>query len=140
MLNEPQLIAAQSRVDKALWGAGFAEGRAMGLEKAVEYALSEEEPDRSTARVPELSPPVEPMGNLTSRERGSIPRRPRAHQSSDLRGSLYLGAYGRRPCAQDSQEAGSPFPSPDRCSFRGHRRRYGSQKQHKQPVMMASHE
>jgi predicted ATPase/DNA-binding SARP family transcriptional activator/DNA-binding CsgD family transcriptional regulator len=69
LLHEPQLIAAQSRIDEALWEAGFAEGRAMGLEKAVEYALSEEGTDPSTATVPERSPPVEPMGNLTRRER-----------------------------------------------------------------------
>ena len=67
-LHEPQLIAAQSRINEAVWGAGFADGSAMGLEKAAEYALSEEEPDPSTARVPERSPAGEPMGNLTRRE------------------------------------------------------------------------
>jgi predicted ATPase/DNA-binding SARP family transcriptional activator/DNA-binding CsgD family transcriptional regulator/Tfp pilus assembly protein PilF len=68
MLHEPQLIAAQSRIDEALWEAGFAEGRAMALEKAVEYALAEEEPDPSTASVPERSPAAEAMGDLTRRE------------------------------------------------------------------------
>jgi non-specific serine/threonine protein kinase len=69
LLHEPQLIAARSRVDEVLWGAGFAEGKAMGLEKAVEYALSEDEPDPSTPPVPERSPPVERRDNLTHRER-----------------------------------------------------------------------
>jgi DNA-binding CsgD family transcriptional regulator len=69
MLHEPQLIAAQSRIDEATWETGFAEGRAMALEKAVEYALSEEEPAPSPATEPERSPPIEPIGNLTRRER-----------------------------------------------------------------------
>jgi non-specific serine/threonine protein kinase len=38
------------------------------FEKAVEYALSEEESDPSTVPVHERSPVAEPMGNLTRRE------------------------------------------------------------------------
>jgi len=37
--------------------------------EAVEYALSQEEPDPSTVSVPERSPAGKPMSNLTSRER-----------------------------------------------------------------------
>jgi predicted ATPase/DNA-binding SARP family transcriptional activator/DNA-binding CsgD family transcriptional regulator len=56
MVHEPQLIAAQSRVDEALWGAGFAEGRAMGLEKAVEYALSGEDTEPRVIPTPKRAP------------------------------------------------------------------------------------
>jgi predicted ATPase/class 3 adenylate cyclase len=47
LLHEPQLLAARSRLDEALWEAAFAEGKAMELEEAVGYALSEEEPASS---------------------------------------------------------------------------------------------
>jgi tetratricopeptide (TPR) repeat protein len=42
LLHEPQLVAARSRMDEPSWDTAFAEGKAMGLEEAVEYALSEE--------------------------------------------------------------------------------------------------
>jgi predicted ATPase/DNA-binding SARP family transcriptional activator/DNA-binding CsgD family transcriptional regulator len=41
-LHEPQLAAARSRLDEAPRETAFGEGKAMGLEEAVEYALSEE--------------------------------------------------------------------------------------------------
>jgi predicted ATPase/DNA-binding SARP family transcriptional activator/DNA-binding CsgD family transcriptional regulator len=43
MLHEPQLAAARSRVDGAIWETGFGEGQLMGFEEAIEYALSEED-------------------------------------------------------------------------------------------------
>jgi len=42
-------------VFKKTWEEEFAEGRAMGLEEAVEYALSEEESSAATSNVPERS-------------------------------------------------------------------------------------
>jgi DNA-binding NarL/FixJ family response regulator len=68
LLHESQLIAARSRLDEQTWEAAFAEGQAMTLEDAVEYAFAEDGHDPSTAPVPERSPAVEPMGNLTRRE------------------------------------------------------------------------
>jgi non-specific serine/threonine protein kinase len=41
----------------------------MTFDEAVEFALSEEEHDPSTANEPDQSPAVEPTGNLTRRER-----------------------------------------------------------------------
>ena len=46
-LREPYLADARSRLDGAAWETTFAEGQAMTLEEAIEYALSEEE-DRPT--------------------------------------------------------------------------------------------
>src|SRR5918993_2246962 len=40
-LGEPYLAAARSRLSEAEWEVAFAEGKNMGLEEAVEYALSE---------------------------------------------------------------------------------------------------
>jgi predicted ATPase/DNA-binding CsgD family transcriptional regulator len=41
-LREPYFAAARSSLDKASWEGAFAEGQAMTLEEAVEYALSAE--------------------------------------------------------------------------------------------------
>jgi predicted ATPase/DNA-binding CsgD family transcriptional regulator len=41
-LRQPYLVAVRSSLDKASWEAAFAEGQAMTLEEAVEYALSDE--------------------------------------------------------------------------------------------------
>jgi non-specific serine/threonine protein kinase len=69
MLHEPQLVAAHSRLDQGAWEKSFAEGQAMGLEGAVEYALSEEEPDTSTSPVSTVPPTEQTTPNLTQRER-----------------------------------------------------------------------
>ena len=64
-MQEPYLVAARSRLDEAAWEAALAEGRAMGLEQAIDYALSEEEPSITTLLSSSL--PEHPAG-LTSRE------------------------------------------------------------------------
>jgi len=53
LLHEPQLVAACSRLDEAVWEMAFAEGKAMGIEEAVKYALSEEEPAAFTSPAPD---------------------------------------------------------------------------------------
>ena len=62
-VQEPYLVAARSRLEET-WEAALAEGRAMELEEAVEYALSEEELSTATLS---SSRPEHPAG-LTSRE------------------------------------------------------------------------
>ena len=62
-LREPHLAAARSRVNEADWEAAFAEGRSMGLEEAIKYALSAEEPSAT----PPSSTGEHPTG-LTPRE------------------------------------------------------------------------
>jgi DNA-binding NarL/FixJ family response regulator len=69
LLHEPQLVAARSRVDVATSETAWAEGRAMGLEEVVEYALSEEGPATPLTIVPEQSSAGEPPPTLTRRER-----------------------------------------------------------------------
>jgi predicted ATPase/DNA-binding CsgD family transcriptional regulator len=70
-VQEPYLVAARSRLEET-WEAALAEGRAMELEEAVEYALSVEEPSTitsSAAHTEQLSASVsEHPAGLTPRE------------------------------------------------------------------------
>jgi predicted ATPase/DNA-binding SARP family transcriptional activator/DNA-binding CsgD family transcriptional regulator/Tfp pilus assembly protein PilF len=67
LLHEPLLVATRSRLDGAVWEAAFAEGKAMNLEEAVEYALSEEEPAPTASPAPE-QPSADEVPTLTRRE------------------------------------------------------------------------
>ena len=70
-LREPYLAAASSQLDEATWEAALAEGRAMVMEEAIEYALSKEEPFATppfTTGQPSLSTMPERPGGLTPRE------------------------------------------------------------------------
>ena len=64
-LRQPYLAAARSRLDEATWQAEWLQGRAMSMERAIDYALSGEKP---TSPSPEGSPAGE-SPELTSRER-----------------------------------------------------------------------
>jgi non-specific serine/threonine protein kinase len=67
-LHEPHLALASSQLGDEAWQEALAEGRAMSLEEAAQYALSEEA-DQSGATIgQEPSAYDEPMGNLTRRE------------------------------------------------------------------------
>ena len=71
-LEEPYLVGARSQLDESAWTEAWEEGRAMSMEAAFEYALSEEEPSTitsSAAPTEQLSTPVSehPVG-LTPRE------------------------------------------------------------------------
>jgi non-specific serine/threonine protein kinase len=68
-LHGPYLAAARSRLGKAAWEEALAEGRAMSLDRAAEYALSKEEADLPKTSVPEESPDGVPLSELTRRER-----------------------------------------------------------------------
>ena len=68
-LHEPHLALATSQLGDEAWQEALAEGRAMSLEEAAEYALREEA-DRAVATIAqEHLASAEPMGNLTPRER-----------------------------------------------------------------------
>jgi non-specific serine/threonine protein kinase len=70
-LREPYLATTRSQVGEVAWEEALAQGRAMGLETAIEYALSEEE-ERETptlVAVPEQHPPLGDRAQLlTARE------------------------------------------------------------------------
>jgi predicted ATPase/DNA-binding CsgD family transcriptional regulator len=70
--RQPYRATARSHVGEAAWAEALAQGRAMGLEQAIEYALSEEEssatpPSSATGQSPPSSMPEHPAG-LTPRE------------------------------------------------------------------------
>ena len=66
-LHEPHLSAARSRVGEAVWEELLAEGRAMSLKEAAEYALSSKMTDPPTPG-PEEPPVGKLMDKLTRRE------------------------------------------------------------------------
>ena len=72
---EGRLAAARSQLDEEIWSGAWAKGKAMPLEQAVEYALSEAEEEHETptlVAVPKQQPPLaadEPTERLTPRER-----------------------------------------------------------------------
>jgi predicted ATPase/DNA-binding SARP family transcriptional activator/DNA-binding CsgD family transcriptional regulator len=69
---EVLLAAARAQLDEETWSAAWAEGKAVPLERAVEYALSDEEEWRAPSRpgAAERQPPAgERTGALTPRER-----------------------------------------------------------------------
>jgi predicted ATPase/DNA-binding SARP family transcriptional activator/DNA-binding CsgD family transcriptional regulator len=68
-LHEPNLVAARSRLGEAAWEEALAEGRAMSLDQAAQYALSKEEADPPTNPVLQELLTGEPPDKLTRRER-----------------------------------------------------------------------
>ena len=70
--REPYVAAARAQLGEHSWEEALAQGRAMSLEEAIEYALSAEEhsattPSSPTSHSPPSSVPEHPAG-LTSRE------------------------------------------------------------------------
>jgi DNA-binding CsgD family transcriptional regulator len=68
-LREPYLAAASSQLDEEKWEAALAEGRAMELEEAVEYALSEGDSSKIASRTLEQTSSNARPSALSRRER-----------------------------------------------------------------------
>jgi DNA-binding CsgD family transcriptional regulator/tetratricopeptide (TPR) repeat protein len=66
-LREPYMADARSRLNGAVWEAKLEDGRAMSLEEAIGYALSEEEDVAPSSHTPEQSRSEQPAA-LTRRE------------------------------------------------------------------------
>jgi DNA-binding CsgD family transcriptional regulator/tetratricopeptide (TPR) repeat protein len=67
-LRDPYLADARSRLDETSWRAAWAEGRAMSMEQAIDYALSEQKP--VTVHSPESEQPSSHEApSLTPREK-----------------------------------------------------------------------
>jgi DNA-binding CsgD family transcriptional regulator len=71
-LEEPYVVGARSQLEESAWTEAWEEGRAMSVEAAIEYALSEEMNHKppTLVLVPEQQPSSanEPTESLTSRE------------------------------------------------------------------------
>jgi tetratricopeptide (TPR) repeat protein len=78
--REPYRVAARSQLGEAEWGKVLSQGRTMGLEEAIEYALSEEEPS--------ATPP-----SITTRQ-ASLSSPPRAPGRAHLQGGRGAEACG----------------------------------------------
>jgi predicted ATPase/DNA-binding SARP family transcriptional activator/DNA-binding CsgD family transcriptional regulator len=65
---EPYISTAYAELEETACRAAWAEGRAMTLEEAVEYALSKEEPAPLSASTPEKASVGEPLDALAPRE------------------------------------------------------------------------
>src|SRR3712207_3990133 len=68
-LREPYLAATRSQLSEEAWEAAFAEGRAMGYEETVEYALTKEKRPSALVPMPEEPSAAQPPVVLTRRER-----------------------------------------------------------------------
>jgi DNA-binding CsgD family transcriptional regulator/tetratricopeptide (TPR) repeat protein len=66
---ERSMVAARAQLGEAAWEAALAEGRAMGLEEAVEYALSEDGSSMIATQTPEQTSATVHPSALTRRER-----------------------------------------------------------------------
>jgi non-specific serine/threonine protein kinase len=66
--RKPYLATARSRLDEAAWEEAWAAGRAMSLEQAIDYALSEEKPLTPSSPESEQPSSDEPP-SLTRREK-----------------------------------------------------------------------
>jgi predicted ATPase/DNA-binding SARP family transcriptional activator/DNA-binding CsgD family transcriptional regulator len=65
---EPYIATAHAELEEAAWRAAWAEGRAMTLKEAIEYALSKEETALLSAPTPEKASIGEPLDELAPRE------------------------------------------------------------------------
>jgi predicted ATPase/DNA-binding SARP family transcriptional activator/DNA-binding CsgD family transcriptional regulator len=92
-LGEPYLDAARSRLSEAEWEVAFAEGKNMGLEEAVEYALSEEGPATPLTTVLEQSSAEEPPSTLTRREREVANLLERRFTSRQIASKLHISEH-----------------------------------------------
>ncbi len=68
-LREPYLAATRSQLSEEAWETAFAEGRAMGFEETVEYALSDKKRPSPLVPIPEEPSAAQPPVVLTRRER-----------------------------------------------------------------------
>ena len=109
-LEEPYLLAASSQLNGRTWDELWEEGRAMSMEAAIEYALSEKGSTRhapgreSKADRCPTALPDHPRGG-SSRLGGE-----RAHQPPDSCPTGYLRVHRRNPPREDLQEGGSALP------------------------------
>src|SRR5215213_1359432 len=92
-LREPYLAATRSQLSEEAWGTAFAEGRAMGFEETVEYALSDEETATPLTTVAEQSSADKPPPTLTRREREVANLLERRFTSRHIASELHISEH-----------------------------------------------
>jgi predicted ATPase/DNA-binding SARP family transcriptional activator/DNA-binding CsgD family transcriptional regulator len=92
-LREPYLAATRSQLSEEAWETAFAEGRAMGFEETVEYALSDEETATPLTTVAEQSSADKPPPTLTRREREVANLLERRFTSRHIASELHISEH-----------------------------------------------
>jgi DNA-binding NarL/FixJ family response regulator len=92
-LREPYLAATRSQLSEEAWETAFAEGRAMGFEETVEYALSDEETATPLTTVAEQSSADKPPPTLTRREREVANLLERRFTSRQIASELHISEH-----------------------------------------------
>jgi len=90
---EGRLGIARSQLDEEAWSEAWAEGKAMALERAVEYPLSEEERQESPMLVaaPEQQPLADERAErLTPREQEIAPLLARGFTNRQIASELFI--------------------------------------------------
>jgi predicted ATPase/DNA-binding SARP family transcriptional activator/DNA-binding NarL/FixJ family response regulator len=92
-LREPYLAATRSQLSEEAWETAFAEGRAMGFEETVEYALSDEETATPLTTVAEQSSADKLPPTLTRREREVANLLERRFTSRQIASELHISEH-----------------------------------------------
>jgi predicted ATPase/DNA-binding SARP family transcriptional activator/DNA-binding NarL/FixJ family response regulator len=92
-LREPYLAATRSQLSEEAWETAFAEGRAMGFEETVEYALSDEETATPLTTVAEQSSADKRPPTLTRREREVANLLERRFTSRHIASELHISEH-----------------------------------------------
>jgi DNA-binding NarL/FixJ family response regulator len=90
--REPYLAAARSRLDEAAWAHAWAEGRAMSMEQAIEYAPSEQKTTPPTSPESEHPSSDEPP-SLTPREKEAAVLVARGLTNRKIASELFLSEH-----------------------------------------------
>jgi predicted ATPase/DNA-binding CsgD family transcriptional regulator len=92
-LREPYLADTRSQLSEEAWEAAFTEGRAMGFEEAVGYALSEEERPSTLVTTPEQISSTAHTPALTRREREVANLLERRYSSRHIASELHISEH-----------------------------------------------
>jgi DNA-binding NarL/FixJ family response regulator len=113
-LRAPYLVMVRSQLDEASWRAAWVEGRAMSMDQAIDYALSEEKPTSPVSPAPER-PSADEAPHLTRREREVAALVARGVTSRQIAKELVLSERTVDNHVANILKKFSPLSRTDRC-------------------------